>query len=328
MNKTEDEKQQKKENSTTFSLTIENTVIVAITLSILSILFSVFFSIFYEPNWVKETINTNSRLCSKINNEKLVLIGSGTVHEYIKESHILNKYFEIVDSTCLISVEVPSLTACKTLKDEARNNNEWLVMSSIKAEPNDFMDKNEVDNFKKEKRIVEVFLKKDKLIVITTKDFPFNKFFSTKGKTSTAELRNLLSKSDSLNFDIYTTSEESGTLHLYKSKIGESILKGTKKFGLTTVYPEDKPYIILASNLYKPKNFDYENHNTYEVFDTDNKAIEKELFLYFSVDYRSNETKLKVSKEIMKFLNCVRNDFVVPEPKNDLIIRDNTSKTE
>jgi len=305
------------------NLRIEDKVVVAIVLSLLSILISVFLTVFYQPSWVKENIESNNRLCSKINNEKLVLIGSGTVHEYIKESNILDKYFKMVDSTCLISVEVASLTACKTLKDEAEKSSNWIVMSSIRANINDFLDANEMETFKKDKRIVEVFLEKDKLSVITSHSDCFKKFFKTNGKTNADELKELLTQSKNLGFDIYTTSEESGTLRLYRNLIGQDELKETKKFGLSTIYPEDKPYVILGSHLYKPKKFNYDNHDSYDVFDIDGNAIEKELFLYFSVDFDNTTTNSSSSKEIIKFLNCVRADFTLPRLQNELIVRDN-----
>ena len=309
-----------------FTLAVEDKVVFAIILSLLGIAFSIFLTVFYQPNWVKENINSNAQLCSKINNEKLVLIGSGTVYEYLKEGDFFKKYYEIVDSSCLISVRVPSLTACKTLKDETRKNNEWIVMSSVRANPVDFMDLNEIDDFKKEKRIVEVFLEKDKLLVITTRDKIFDPYFNNKDKIKSDKLKDLLAESKNLKFDIYTTSEESGTYATYQKKVGYDVLKESNKFELNSIYPENVPFVILGSCLYKPKNFDYQNHNSYYVYDSEGNPIEKKLYLYFSCSFDINNSKLMVSKEIMKFLKCVKNDFEIPSIKNELILRDNSDE--
>ncbi len=311
-----------------FNLTVEDKVVFAVLMSLLSIIISIGFNVFYKPSWANKIVSTNEQLNSKINavtvnKETLILIGGGTIHEYFHENGIFKKCYEVMDSTSIIPIRVASLDACKTLKDETENSsNGWIVLSSTKATAEDFMDAREAEEFKRKKRIVEVFLDKDRLLVITTKDKCFNQISKEK-HIHVHELENTLKQLDNDNSIIFTTSANSGTLKLYKDIIGSDFinLKNVKVFDLHTTYPEKTPYIILCSDVYKPKNYGSKNSNSYYVYASKNDLIEKELYLYFTANCIGNS--IDIPNSIKKFMPIVKKDFDIKDIKltNELIVR-------
>jgi len=302
-----------------FNLTIEDKVVGAILLSLLSCLISVGFTIFYEPSWVNKIVSSNEQLKSKINKETLVLIGGGTIHEYFHINDIYKDCYKQMDSASIISVRVASLDAYKTLKDETEDSpHGWIVLSSTKAKREDFMNKEEADEFiNTKRRIVEYYLGKDKLLVITNKI----QISPKKDSIHISELNNFLESSGS-NISIYTTSENSGTLKVYKEKTGYDF-KSKRVFDLNTTFPAEEPYVILCSDIYKPQAYKYKNLNTnlYSVLESKNKPIEKELYLYFTIN--CDGSSLKISNSIEKFMRIIKKDFDIKKVKltNELIVK-------
>lgn len=307
-----------------FNVTIQDKVIFALLLSLFSVLISVGLNVFYKPAWANKIISTNEQIKSLINKETLILIGGGTVHEYFNENGILKKCYEVMDSTSIIPIRIASLDACKTLKDEAENSsNGWIVLSSTKATPENFMGSQEADEFKRKKRIVEVSLAKDQLLIISTKGACGNLGSIETQSITTSELKNALEQFNNDNSVIFTTSENSGTLKLYKDTIGNEFLnfKHVGVFDLNTTYPEGKPYIILCSRAYRPKNCDDQSSDSYYVYTSENKPVEKELFLYFTAN--CNGVSIEIPNSIKKFMPIVKKEFDIKNIKltNDLIVR-------
>ena len=311
------------------NLKIEDKIFYAIIMSLLSLLISIGLNVFYEPFWVNKIIHTNEQIKSQMSNETLILIGGGTIHEYLEGNGMLNKCYEIIGKNSVIPIRIASLDACKTLKDETESSSTgWVVLSSTKATSEDFMDSKEADEFKRKKRIIEVSLAQDKLVVITTKDECLNQIANEKDKISIDELKNILGQLDSNNFVIFTTSANSGTLKLYKDITGYDFtnFNNAKVFDLNTTYPEKTPYIILCSDIYKPQNYDYNKSNLYHIYsstDKKNDFIEKELFLYFTANCNGNS--MDIPNSIKKFIPIVKKDFDIKNIKltNALILRNN-----
>lgn len=219
-----------------------------------------------------------------------------------------------MDSTSIIPIRLPSLDACKTLKDETeRSAFGWIVLSSTKANPENFMDISEIEDFKRKKRIMEVSLDKDRLLVIT-KDVHINQIPKEK-HIRVSELKNTLEQIEKDDFIVFTSSPNSGTLKLYKDHVGSDFLnsKKVRVFDLNTTYPEKEPYMILCSDMYKPKNYDYQKSNSYNILNAKEKFIEKELYLYFIANCIGNS--LEIPNSIKNFMQIIEKGFDIKNVK-------------
>ncbi len=307
-----------------FNLAIEDKVAVAITLSILSFVFSILFNLFVEPDWVLKLQSSNKQISDKIHNKSLILIGSGTVYQHLSHN-ALKDYYKTIDSSCVISVGIPSLVAMKTLKNEESSvkNHGWIVMSAIEAKESDFMEEYEAEKFKKNRKIVEVFIRKDKLKVIPLSNSSFfHSYFGEKDYIAAIDLKKLISEVPRSEYNLYTTSLGSGTRAEFEKIVGNIPEKMSKVFDLNSVETDTKPSLILCSDGYQPKGF--KNERQFTVRDSADRDIEKELFLYFNGEYDKDKNEVSIPGEIKVFLSFVKKDFVpaVGHKMSDLIIRD------
>lgn len=297
-----------------FKLTLKNGVLLAIGLCILSSLVSTVLS-FYLTN----------RHNFESEESKTILIGSGTVYQYLS-----NEVEDLHKKT--IYIPSPSITAFHLLREEKNSvssvidDNCWLILSAVEANESNFYTKDEQKKFINETgKIIEVYLGFDSLKIFVSSKDQFASYLGDSDATTVDQLRSLLnSEKDKLN--IFATSENSATRLSYEKLIGDT-LSNTSFFDLDTkegdfLSNNGKKCLVLASSVYCPQSL--QGYHSYSLKSAKDTIERKELFLYFTAHKVNGE--LVIKKKLQNTLNEIRGNRKVDikdyKNTNKLILRD------
>gem|GEM_PF-5811585 len=313
--------------SAQFTLNFTRGVLFTIICTVLTLVISLLVTNLCTPNWVE-------KLNKEKNRNTLLLVGSGTVYEHLKD---IDK-----DSTLLkdvVSMPIPTIPALKALREEKRpqqgENLSWIVMSAMEAGDTLIMGQKERDDFYDNiGMIVRLYLKDDPLMVIVHPKTLFNKqgeFITIK------ELSDLLARTRKDSIKLFRTSEGSSTRTLFEESLGFKITENESDFfdmnTTKSTFQDSKcknRFIILGSEIYKPKDKGLlEKCNSYYLVNNSNnskeiKKIEKHLYLYFAAYWDNTITKSKLylmpqTKEFIKKI-APKFKFDTNPPTKQLII--------
>jgi Ca2+/Na+ antiporter len=269
------------------------------------------------------------------NNEQLILVGGGTVKEYLKKN-IDTKEFSKDD---LIFIPTPTGIGCEKLGDEGFTNqlqSRVIIMSSAYQEREDSI---VIKNFRLDrnttvKHILEIFLCRDTFYI---KSKGINGFDTLGIKKS--ELIEKIEKDNSIK-RIFHTNKESGTYKFYKNVIDAAEKKSLKN---SVYYADEKDeafnrqnnYIILTRTFYDPIPKPRESITKINMLDSLGYPEQGNLFLYIPITEEEIKKNCYVLPEhVQKFLESIqKEEGKVNFPKEidningyDIMIRDTTYK--
>lgn len=275
-----------------------------IFLPLLSLLLTILI-FFKQQGDGRELMALNQRMNSKIYHKNLILIGSGSVKNYLDEQGVFQKYYRHSDTSCLVIGNLPSSVCIQILKDESfpvqPNTAPWILMSAEPIPDSAFC---QVEAYRENRRVVEVFLGYDVLQVRVPKKSPF-----AKGKEITcAQLKEFVRQYVMCrNHRVYTTSMGSATLAHYQKILGKSLLDScrTAIFDLKTTVPEDS-FLVLGSKYYLPELCDTKCEEDLYVIEN-KEPVKKELYLYFNAEMPDKE--ILIHENIKAFLDFAKRDF-------------------
>lgn len=251
-----------------------------------------------------ELMALNQRMNSKIYHKNLILIGSGTVKNYLDEQGVFRKYYRQSDTSCLVIGNLPSSVCIQILKDESfpvpPNTAPWILMSAESISDSAFC---QVEAYRENRRVVEVFLGYDSLQVRV----PKGSWFAKEKGITCAQLKEWVQHVMRRNYGVYTTSMGSATLAHYQKILGKSLLDScrTSLFDVRTTVPEDS-FLVLGSKYYLPELCDTKYEEDLYVIENE-EPVKKELYLYFNAEIVHG--KIRIHDNIKAFLDFARRDF-------------------
>ena len=222
----------------------------------------------------------NYLFIDKSKQENLILLGSGTVIQYLKQYEELTKKVHFLDGPSGAAFDI--LLGGKAEEDYLQ----MIAMASTRFNENYHKNRN-CNN-----KIVEVELPiEDNLKIIIA--LPKNKQDSTNFKKylykDYIELKDILGliTSDSLDFELYLTTENSGTRITYQEEfcqLDSSFHWPSEKVEIydlnsstsNTIKNNKKPCVILTSKLYKVDSLGYETGII-----NNGEILFRKLYLYF-----------------------------------------------
>jgi len=304
--------------SAQFTLNFTRGVLFTIICTVLTLVVSLLVTNLCTPNWVNGLTEEVKRKEKEKNKNSLLLVGSGTVYEYLKD---IDKDSSLLKD--VVSMPIPTMPALKALREEKRpqqgENLSWIIMSAMEAGDTLIMGQKERDDFYDNiGMIVRLYLKDDPLEVIVHPKDLFNKqdsFITIK------ELSDLLARKDSLQFKLFRTSDGSSTRTLFEESLGFKILENESDFfdmnTTKSTFQDSKcknQFIILGSEIYKPKDKGLlENCNSYFFVNNSKeiKEIKKHLYLYFTAywDNTITKSKLELMPQTEEFIKKIAPNF-------------------
>jgi hypothetical protein len=295
---------------------------VSINLTVLTLIGSLCFFLgnFYS-NLInkKSDITKNVEYAAPVPARMQMLIGSGTVIEFLKKNAP-----DLLTGIGLITG--PSTQSMKLLgldKGDVSKNIDVFVMSSKKAELHDFIDTLEIKKFIARKtKIVELRLGSEYFKVTVFPSGNFN--FADKSSVTIDELYRILCESS--KYVIYRTNNGSGTefhyMNFFKQK-GYNINWPTDclPLDLGSITAEDafiqggKPVVVFGSEYYSIHNKpapDIKIKNYYVKRNMNETEYQKrDLYLYFIADKKEIENSLSSAKEVKYVITGEKEQYII-----------------
>lgn len=255
----------------------------------------------------------------KLTEPALVLMGGGSVMEYIQDTFEFDEKHK--DYRC-IYLPMPSgiawsqITEVRSLPKQEANNYPYhlVILSAGQATDSDFFpDSGERGRFKDERGFLnEIRIGRSKLQVAISDTSLIRRHLSGKkiNNESGITTQELISLLEDPNITVFRTKESSGTYKKY-----DSILVSSGHSGLKDLYRVEEfrreqessmyctPFVILESATYWADNITETQAQRYFVYDEKGKAVSNDLFVYFIV---FDETEgYVVPKVVRKFLDDI-----------------------
>ncbi len=305
-------------------------VVYTILCTVLTLFFSFLVTKCYTPTWVDRLEKKVEYLGEEKDKSNLLLLGSGTVYEYLKGK----------DSTLLkdvVSMPIPTIPALKALREEKRpqqgDDLSWVIMSAMNARDTLIMGQKEIDDFYDNiGMIVRLHLMDDPLKVFV---HPKALFEKQDRYITIEELKKIVEEKDALQFKLFRTSEGSSTRTLFEEALGFQISEKKSDFfdmNTTGTTFQDSEYqnrfIVLGSEYYGLKDENLLKECNSYVLVNNNKEkqeVKKQLYLYFAAYWRHNASgkrELYLMPQTENFIKKIeRNfDFDRTPPTRKLII--------
>lgn len=324
-----------------FKITYTNAAVFSTIFFVIQTLLSIGVSCFVTPNWVKEMKQDVEKLVDSENSNALLLLGSGTVYEYLKDKKLTEK-----DN--IKYLPLPTFNAIKALREEhyppfGDNSRIHLPINPIfmaASLPADsiFMCAEEESHFKENiGRIVSLYLGTSKLQVYISPEDCIPSYIDNSGNITLHELKSLLADSKKLGFKVFRTSENSSTKNLFEKEL-QCKIPEKETFFFEKEAPQrdffkhsDDKIIVLCNEYYYPKVFD-ENTNKkvkkYSVIKDDDKPLQyitMPLYLYFMGYYKNVEkNNIVVAEDVKMFIENINKDLNLKDinvDSQDLVIK-------
>ncbi|MCL2510554.1 MAG: hypothetical protein FWF09_00725 [Bacteroidales bacterium] len=265
------------------------------------------------------------QIVERINIEPIVLVGGGTVKEYI-EKEIDPNY----PTDNLLFIPMPTGLGCGQLGDEGfikqlRGN--VIIMSSERQEKDSVF---RLFNHDLMQNILEVYLRTD-TFYIKSRNINWN------DKDTAISLENLTKK---INADndvkiIFHTNVNSGTYNFYKPLI-DSVKKDKKPYyagKMATNFTQIYNYIILTRSFYDPIPNSGKKIKKIDILTKVDSIATGDLFLYIPITQKEVKEgdKYEIPDHIYEFLGAIRKKYFPPihDIVNDeTIIRDTSYKSK
>jgi len=238
----------------------------------------------------------------QINKEQIVLVGGGTVKEFIEKKIDSTKF----STDNLLFVPMPTTLGCEQLGDKGftkRLQGKVIIMSS-QRQKNDsvfrLFDNSTI------KHILEIYLCQDNFYVRSEGIEWFNE---EKG----IDLKTLKEKIETSNVEkVFHTNINSGTYNFYKESIDAA--KEKKKSEVyyagketKTSFAGKKNYLILTRSFYDPIPSSNNTTKKINILTEEGGLAEGELFLYIPItDFEiTDNSPYQIPSHIQKFLNSI-----------------------